>query len=219
MEPFRMPMQQQANQKTIGGKRLFYFESLNTKTETSCLILAHGSISDNTTFCVPAGKQVNFYSEDFEATRPYFKGNRSIKGVIQQTHETAVVNRDEATYKYDQNKECKNYTLSKLVGRHEFGRKKLKDSDTTYKDINTYMLQASKSMRKGALPMWSPHVVTIRNRFYSSGVTLKWLINTVLAHNSTITNFYVAACRVNFIGSERVDHASDKEYEVHKAKK
>jgi hypothetical protein len=208
-----MSMKKASNQTAIGGSRLYYFESLNGgKAENSCIILAHGSVSKSKkTFPVPAGKTINFYTEDGESYRPNKFGNRGIKGAIQQPHDSATIHRNEIDIKYTEGQACKNYSLSKILGRHEFYHKKLtKDADTTYEEVNDFMRVAAHVIKtNGAVKMWSPHVVTVAHKFYSKQVSLKWTVDTVIRHNPNINTIYIAACRVNFIGSSRVQHDSD----------
>ena len=176
-------------------RKLYFMESF-VPASTDCLVMAHGGATmPLPMFRVPATVTVHFYTAIGEAFT-----NSNIRRVVQRPHAEMTQGRPAVLLTIPPGGDCTDYTLSKVLGRHETGARTFNsDVHTSYGEVADWMQQAAT--RGGALAMWTPHIAVVRNRsrvMGGSSIKLSDLIERVRAHNGTITAFYVAACRVEF---------------------
>ncbi|MFI5445676.1 putative adhesin [Polaromonas sp. UC242_47] len=197
--------------RDVGG-RLYVFSSNNgLQVNTSCLIEAHGEQfffgnSRGVAFRVPANKNVHFYVPH-NAPQIYQNGSRRFGAVYGATardhHYTTTLTRilmgtALPAQTVAGNRNCTNYVLSKIQHTNEgcaggswsnyWGER----NDMSYDDVELMM-----DYQNGA-----KDIVTIRNRRFTSDMTLSQVIALLLANGYNYTDFHCSFCRsAQFIGS------------------
>jgi hypothetical protein len=160
-----------------------YYVIGNTTGATECFIDAHGGnfsadyVLDNQSFTVPAGATVKFFQPAGYAFGAFKAELRN--GPPQQHGGTNDQN-------YAGGDECPNYILTKFQGRHSGAAPR----DVVNQEIDYQGFQKIASDAGIVL-------VTVRNRWYHSGVTLKDAIKTIRKKFAGITTFNCMFCRVD----------------------
>jgi hypothetical protein len=185
-----MPLE--SNQEAIGDY-LYLFKS--PEQTDKCLISAHGGYYKNQkTFKlsdIASNLRVVFYGDHNKVLQDPGLGILSRNPTIVDDHPT------------DGN-DVLDYVLSKYQGRHSSANEtyktigdKLKNDSAqiqSYRDQMDYV-NSNPSIRKIYDSLASCHVVTIRNRWNKSDVSLKYVINAVHNYMSSITSFHCSFCR------------------------
>ena len=150
---------------------------------TSCYITGHGGADsddyffDNKTFRVPAGVTVNFY-------QPH--GYILAAGTQELRHHQPVAHPTATDLVYTAGDDCVNYLLSKDQGRHLSG-----DSDYAAQWEMNYAGTQAVAGDMGIV------MVTVRNRWFHAGVSLKTCIAEVTKAAPNLTTFNCLFCRVD----------------------
>jgi hypothetical protein len=149
---------------------------------TACYITAHGGLSDgdyyfdNTAFRVPAGVTINFYQP-----HGYTLGFHT--GALRNNAPIAHGGTDDQSY--GAGADCPNYMLTKDQGMHAAG-----DMDTARRFDMTYAAMQEIVEEQGIV------IVSVRNRWFHAGVTLKSAVSEVTSAAPGITTFNCLFCRV-----------------------
>jgi hypothetical protein len=160
-----------------------YYVIGNTKGATECYIDAHGGnysadyVLDNKDFTVPKGIHVKFFQPAGYAFGAFKKELRN--GPPQQHGGTNDQD-------YNGGDSCPNYILTKFQGRHSGASpQQIKDQEIDYQGFQKIASDAGIVL------------VTVRNRWFHAGVTLKNAINTIHGEFKSITLFNCMFCRVD----------------------
>lgn len=155
----------------------------NTKTATECWISGHGGsnsgdyLIDNGTFSVPSGCSVQFFQPHGYCLIYRTNNLRTGKPIVDNQHNDTAFGAGEA---------CTNYILNKFEGRHN-------QAPEDAKAERGYTYEALQSICDEGKVV----VVTIRNRWYSSHVTLEETIKAIRKVAPNITKFNCLFCRVD----------------------
>jgi hypothetical protein len=157
-----------------------------TAGATEAYIFSHGGsfdedyVFDNKEFTVPVGTSVEFYQPDgyslrYTATRlrngPPAKAPEGWDGLS-----------------FGEGDSCPNYILTKNQGRHQSSGYTTEDSAQWEMDYDGLQAVAEDT---GVL------IVTVRNRWFHSGMSLKNVIHDVQGEVPTVKTFHCMFCRVN----------------------
>ncbi|MBR0670111.1 putative adhesin [Neoroseomonas soli] len=155
----------------------------NTKGATECFIDAHGGnysadyVLDNQSFRVPAGINVRFFQPAGYAFGCFKSELRS--GAPQQHGGTADQD-------YTGGDDCPNYMLTKFQGRHSGAdAQAIQDQEIDYQGFQDIAQDAGIVL------------VTVRNRWFHAGITLKSAIHDIHKALPDITTFNCMFCRVD----------------------
>lgn len=162
----------------------FYYVIGDTSKTNACFIFAHGTgksdyyFRDNKSFRVPNGMSVNFFQKAGYGLT-YRMSHLLQNGApwSQGSHEERY---------YGAGSDCPNYILSKAAGRHSG-----MDSQTITTAMTDYEGLQKIAANLGIV------MVTVRNRFFHSGVTLENTIKVVNTKFKNMRYFYCICCRVN----------------------
>lgn len=156
----------------------------NTKNATACYIGAHGGSAgasyglDSKTFNIPTGCNVKFYQPHgycFSLNNNFLRTGKPLKQ-----------DRSEGDVEFGPGETCTNYLLNKFEGTH--GADDLDDAEdqgTTYTALQSIADEAGIVM------------VTIRNRWSASSVSLEDTIIAVRELAPSIVTFHCLFCRVD----------------------
>jgi len=162
-----------------------YYIMGNTAGATECYLFAHGGsfteeyILDNQSFVVPNGVTIEFYQPDRYMLR--FVGRDLRQGAPQKATGGFT------DMRYRGGDPCINYILSKNQGRHQ-------SSGYTNQDAEQWEMHYDGLQR--VAEDLGIVVVTVRNRWWHCGVTLKDSIKEVRKAVPTIATFHCMFCRV-----------------------
>lgn len=155
----------------------------NTKNATECYIDAHGGnysadyVFDNQNFTVPGGINVHFYQPAGYAFGCFKAELRN--GPPQQHGGTADQD-------YGPGDLCPNYMLTKFQGRHSgASAQDIEDQELNYAGFQDIAEDAGVVL------------VTVRNRWFHAGITLKSAIHDIHKALPGITTFNCMFCRVD----------------------
>ncbi len=161
----------------------------NTKNATACYIGAHGGSMgasyglDSKTFTVPNGCHVRFYQPHGYCFAMNNNFLRSGKAIQQDSSQGDV--------EFSGGEACTNYLLNKFEGRHGADdQQEAEDQGTTYTALQSIAEQAGIVM------------VTIRNRWSASSVSLEDTIDAVRKVAPSIKTFNCLFCRVDDTDSD-----------------
>lgn len=182
------------NQKAL-GESLYLFESKGGAS-TECLILGHAGWVESlaSLFRVPPLVQLSFRTHHTESNlsspmaeimRGRRDKNMTARSFVKQAKAARLLLDDQDKAEFAGGELCKDYVLVKALGYH-FDPKKPKD--WTYKQLESFM----------AASMWTPHVVSIRNRKARGTqkyVLLSEVITQVRAKYPQVTSFIFGGCR------------------------
>jgi hypothetical protein len=155
----------------------------DAKGASECYIDTHGKgysndyVMDNRSFRVPEGVHVKFYAPaGYALAAPSASlrfGSPIACGTGKGMH-------------YGPGKSCPNYILTKFQGRHSgLSQDDWKEEGASYEGLQAVAKDADVVF------------VTVRNRWFHSGVTLSEAIETVRKAFKTITTFHCLFCRVD----------------------
>ncbi len=153
----------------------------DTTNATECYLTGHGGMNDsnyffdNISFTVPAGVTINFYQP-----HGYILGFHS--GALRDQAPIAHGGTDDQTYTGGD--KCENYILTKDQGQRLNGSQQ--DAETFEM---TYAATQSLAQDLGIV------IVTVRNRWFHAGVTLKSAVSEVTAAAPGIKTFNCLFCR------------------------
>lgn len=190
-----MPMNLPAGAQTLGDNAYLFPSPAGRVAD--CLISAHGGAAyigaegRGFTFTVPAGCTLYFMATGgsaFKATGPV-TGFRAI--VAENAGRAPAIPRGDT---FTAGSSCTDYVLAKAHGTHW--------KSETMVEKNYAAIAAALSDLHGAFTplQWLPRYVSIRNRHAfrtHKYVFLSKVIADIIAHDATITNFYLMHCRVN----------------------
>lgn len=155
----------------------------DTSGATECYIDAHGGnysadyVLDNKTFKVPKGISVNFYQPAGYA----FGAFKSELRLGAPKKHGGTADQD-----YGAGDSCPNYMLTKFQGRHSgMTKNEYEGQETDYAGFQEIAADAGIVL------------VTVRNRWFHAGTTLKSAIDAVHGAFSSITKFNCMFCRVD----------------------
>lgn len=170
-----------------GGAKVKKLASLcvigDTAGATECYIDAHGGnfsadyVLDNITFKVPTGLTVNFYQPAGYAFG-CFKSELRLGAPKQHGGTNDQV--------YGGGADCPNYMLTKFQGRHSGATaQEIRNQEIDYDGFQDIASDAGIVL------------VTVRNRWFHAGLTLKSAIKILRGEYKTMTTFNCMFCRVD----------------------
>lgn len=162
----------------------------DTAGKSDCYICSHGGnysadyVLDCSGFSVPTGVSINFYQP---AGYAFGMWTRLLR------NQQPVDNNAQNDLHYGAGDDCPNYILTKLAGRHQ-GIADYAANEENYQGWQTIAADAD-------IVMVSP-----RNRWFHSGLTLKSTIKNVQSAYPAITTFNCLFCRVDDSSAGRGNH-------------
>lgn len=165
----------------------------DTSAATECYITGHGGsdsgdyVLDNRSFTVPTGITVNFYQPHGFILAA---GTKELRDHNPVAHPTAT------DLVHTGGDKCVNYILSKDQGRHLSG-----DAEYAAEWEMDYAGTQAVCGDMGIV------MVTVRNRWFHAGVTLKACIDEVTDAVPGIKTFNCLFCRVD-------EHSGDKQWDI-----
>lgn len=172
----------------------------NTKTATECWISGHGGadsgdyLIDNKTFTVPDGCSVKFFQPHGYCIIYRTNGLRTGK---------PIQNSEDNDVDFGPGEVCTNYILNKFEGRHS-------GVSQANWDERGYSYESLQSICDEGKVV----VVTIRNRWFHSHVTLQDTVRAVRRIAPGITRFNCLFCRVDdsYEDDDATWHAGDGQW-------
>lgn len=167
--------------------KLTSFYIVGASHNNECYIIAHGGqfdadyVLDNKSFAVPTGVTVNFYQRHGDTFSYY---NRTFRNQPPLADPNAPANE----LAYTAGQQCPNYVLTKRVGRHANSS----DPNWDYAG-NEEEYQAFQAIAQDAGIV----LISVRNRWFHAGMTVKAAIKAVTAERPNITTFNCLFCRVD----------------------